>query len=345
MPTTNRPAKATVYVYDERNVKVSEAYPGHDNTQSIGGADYDLVKFKHDGAGRLQVRVDQQGDACTYGYDMANRLKEKQTRLHDGWTLNGDGLPSGTVKSLDSFEYDGADRIVSAERDRDITDDVYHNRCEIAYDDLGRKSSEKLLPKASQPSNSYEVGYEHDNENLLSKITFPDNADVDRTYTPRRLLDLVTYSGGGHNGKLLDDRTYDAAGRLWKCELGNDLLTEYKYRDDNNGKDDLVQEIRTYYLGANGTDEHDLRKFTYTYDDNKNKLEEEVTRGTGLWDYSFGTNVPAQYDDSDRLTNGFVRMATRCRIGFCLQLAIGAILVKQVKLLKTKPAPIRTCTN
>ena len=47
---------ATLYTYDARNLKTSEAFPGHGPTSAIGDADYDLVSFSYDAAHRSRCR-------------------------------------------------------------------------------------------------------------------------------------------------------------------------------------------------------------------------------------------------------------------------------------------------
>ena len=74
----------TVYTYNARSQKDSEAFPGHNPSSVVGDTDYDKVLFAFDLAGRVERRTDQLGDTCTYVYDM------RQSRHTEGLSHGGE---------------------------------------------------------------------------------------------------------------------------------------------------------------------------------------------------------------------------------------------------------------
>ncbi len=74
---------------------------------------------------------------------------------------------------------------------------------------------------------------------------------------------------------------------------GNGKVTTFAYRDDTNGKDNMLASIST--PGVTTLD--------YSYDANKNKTAEVIDGGTGTMS-QWGFSVPGtDYDDDDRLVN------------------------------------------
>jgi RHS repeat-associated protein len=253
---------ATVYTYDARNLKTSEAFPGHGPTSSIGDADYDLVGFTYDAARRIAVKTDQQGDTATHNYDLAGRLTSRDY-------LGGAVSPLADQSDTDTFTYDSAGRMTSATSGR------YNNVVAMGYDNASRLVSESLTAYGQ----TYMVGSGFDAANRKTSITYPDGKVVSRGYTARDLLSQITY-----DGSVVDTRTYDNGGRLSTSLYGNGIGTTWNYRNDN-----LVSSItRTNLTGAD---------FNYTYDANKNKTSETIS-GV-MAPYGFDSTG---YDNQDRLT-------------------------------------------
>ncbi len=122
------PYKPTAWTYDARNLKLTEALPGHNAASQIGDADYDLKQFTYDLAGRVEVATDQKGDNVTHLYDMASRLLQRDYRLY-GQTA---------ISDSDVFTYGDAGRMASAESGR------YNNTVALGYDAAGRLTTESL---------------------------------------------------------------------------------------------------------------------------------------------------------------------------------------------------------
>lgn len=233
---------ATLYTYDARNLKTSEAFPGHGPTSSIGDADYDLVSFTYDAARRISVKTDQQGDTATHNYDLAGRLTSRDYQ-------GGPNSPLFGQSASDTFAYDAAGRMTSATSGR------YNNVVAMGYDNASRLVSESLTAYGQ----TYTVGSGFDAANRKTSITYPDGALVERGYSARDQLAEIKYAGS-----VIDTRTYDNGGRLTTSQYGNGIGTTWSYRNDN-----LVSSItRTNLTGAD---------FSYTYDANKNKTSETIS--------------------------------------------------------------------
>jgi RHS repeat-associated protein len=274
---------ATLYTYDSRNLKVSEAFPGHNPASSVGDADYDQCLYAFDAARRLSLKTDQLGDTVTPNWDMANRLVSRDYRLE----VNS---PSGTIADTDEFEYDDASRLVQADSGR------YNNTVEMTYDNASRRTGEDLSVNYGT-ARTYTVDMVYDAANRLTQITYPDGSVVERDYTDRNQLDDVDYTPSGGAAAAVADFVYDVGMREIQRTHGNGIVTDREYdRDDNYVTKIDVNKGMTAYPGLT---------FTYGaggYDANKNVLAE--TTGAPMAGYSWTTSGGATgpYDDEDRLT-------------------------------------------
>lgn len=264
------PQKATVWTYDVRNLKVTEAYPGHNPASQIGDADYDKKLFGYDLAGRPDLFTDQQGDTVRHGFDMANRIVRRDYRTRDN-------SPDGQIADSDTFAFDDAGRIRSATSGR------YNNTVSLAYTDgAGRLTGESLTVNFGQ-ERTYSVQSQYDAANRRTQITYPDGSVVARGYTARDQLEQV-----GYNGNVAASFAYDDGGRRTTRILGDTpgTVTTWSYVGRN---DNLIMGI---------SDNRGIVSFAYTYDPNKNKLTETIGGAT----QQYGFTVPAGgYDAEDRL--------------------------------------------
>ena len=76
-----------------------------------GDADYGIVEFSYDAAGRLKVRTDQKGDFVTHLYDLAGRRTSREYRSF-GKTAADD------ADDTDTFTFDEDGNILSAVKGR-----------------------------------------------------------------------------------------------------------------------------------------------------------------------------------------------------------------------------------
>ena len=253
--------KITEYAYEERNLLIKTTYPDHVDLTNPGDSDYGIVECTFDGANRKTVCTDQLGDTITYEYDMANRLEKRKYRL----------LGAGVDESEDSFTYDAASRLLTAEKGR------YDNICTYEYDESSRMTSETLTINGK----NYTSVHEYDDANRETKCTYPDSSVVNKKFTDRDQLESVYFVSLNDIAQY----SYDIGMRETVKTLGNGLVSTKVYgRDDN-----LMTAITV-------TGKVDL-SFTYDYDENKNLIDE--TR-TGVLS---GTGFIAGYDSEDRVTS------------------------------------------
>ena len=264
---TDAENQVTLYDYNARGEKIRETYPDHVSGAAVGTAGYGIVQFSYDPAGRIRMKTDQQGDTCTFTYNLAGQLLSRAYRT-------AANSPSGTVADSDTFTYDRAGRMLTALSGR------YANTVTLAYDHAGRLASEGLTIAGQ----TYSVGRTYDVRGLEATLSYPGGAVVQRSYTPRRQLQQTSYLGA-----VVESRTYDAAGRHATSTYGNAAVTTNSYRLDN-----LLASRATSHAGS-----EQLGTYSYSWDANKNKTAETIgAQGSG-----FGFSVPAGgYDQEDRLT-------------------------------------------
>ncbi|MFO0078981.1 MAG: hypothetical protein ACK55N_07825, partial [Planctomycetota bacterium] len=267
-----------------------ETYPDHVSGAAVGTAGYGIVEFSYDPAGRIRMKTDQQGDTCTFNYNLAGQLLSRAYRTRAN-------SPSGTVADSDTFTYDRAGRMLTALSGR------YANTVTLAYDHAGRLASEgltiagqtkrrrreigdwgRLCREPSMPRQQLAQSVPVPVFPLEATLSYPGGAVVQRSYTPRRQLQQTSYLGA-----VVESRTYDAAGRHATSTSGNAAVTTNSYRLDN-----LLASRATSHAGS-----EQLGTYSYSWDANKNKTAETIgAQGSG-----FGFSVPAGgYDQADRLT-------------------------------------------
>ena len=258
------PYKPTAWTYDARNLKLTEALPGHNPASQIGDADYDLKQFTYDLAGRVEVTTDQKGNNVTHLYDLASRLLQRDYRLFN----------QTAISDSDVFSYGDAGHMASAESGR------YNNTVAFDYDAAGRLTSESLTVTFGQTT-TYTVQSAYDAANRRTGITYPDGSVVARSYTDRDQLAQIDY-----NSSMVATFAYDPGLRRTSRTLGDTPGTQTAWvygRQDN-----LPTAISSDIAGAS---------FTYTYDANKNKLTEGIS--SLMANYGFSSTA---YDPADRLT-------------------------------------------
>ncbi|OYP36784.1 hypothetical protein CGZ80_06960 [Rhodopirellula sp. MGV] len=262
---TDAEDQVTSYTYDDAGTKLTETYPDHVPSSTIGQAGYGIVTFTPDATGRTVQRTDQQGDTCDYTYDLAGRLSSKAYTGHASGPLSGQS-------HTDTFTYDDASRMLTAVSGR------YGNTVTYTYDDAGRKASEAIQIGGQ----TYTVLTDYDVAGQVSKLTYPDGKEVDRTYTDRGQL-----AGIDFDSTTIDTRTYDDGGRMLSSTYNNGVGETRAYNNDNT-----LASIS--FSGAS------IGNFSYDWDANKNKTSEGIT-GTMS---GFGFDVGASgYDDEDRLVS------------------------------------------
>jgi RHS repeat-associated protein len=255
----------TSYTYDTAGNKLTEVYPDHVPSSTIGQAGYGIVSFTPDATGRTVQRTDQQGDTCDFTYDLAGRLLSKLYTGHASGPLSGQ---SGT----DSFTYDDASRMLTAVSGR------YGNTVSYTYDEAGRKATEALTIGGQ----TYTTATVYDVTGQVSKLTYPDGKEVDRSYSERGQLTGIDF-----DGTTIDTRTYDDGGRMLTSSYNNGVGETRAYNNDNT-----LASIN--FSGAA------IGNLSYNWDANKNKTSEGITGTMSGYGFDVGTSG---YDDEDRLVS------------------------------------------
>lgn len=109
---------------------------------------------------RPRVKTDQLGDTCTYLYDLAGRLLEKQFAAAPG----SPNLPDDGENDI--FTYDAASRLLTATSQR------YDNVVTYTWTDDGLIASESLTIPASAPGSgqTYTVQRGYDTDDRLRRV-------------------------------------------------------------------------------------------------------------------------------------------------------------------------------
>jgi RHS repeat-associated protein len=265
-------SQVTGYTYSARGEKLTETYPDHTGGNP-GDTTYGIVTFVYDNAGRTMRKQDQLGDTCTYLYDLAGRMTQRDYRLK----VNS---PSSTIADSDTFTFNRVGRILTAVSGR------YSNTVGHGYDLVGRKSTESLTTNGQ----TYTITTDYNVRGELIKYTYPDSSIQDRSYHANGALNQLKL-----DGNTISTRSYDDGTRLTGETLGNGVTETRAYSNDN-----LLTSIT---FGGTGTA---IGNLSYTWDANKNKTSETI--GGVMADYSF-TSGGTTYDNEDRLT-GYARSGT-----------------------------------
>ncbi len=243
----------TAYEYNARGEKIKETHPDHVSGATVGTTGYGIVEFAYDPAGRMLRKTDQAGDTCTFNYDLAGRMTQRDYRTQAN-------SPSGTIADSDTFTFDRASRMLTAVSGR------YANTVTNVYDLMGRHQEEKLTIAGQ----TYSVGYEYDNLGRRNKTTYPNGTLVERTFTERGQLHTTKY-----DANVEDTRTYDDGGRLITSGYRNGVTTTYAYRNVSGNKDNLLASISFAHPSGAATNRL-VGDLTYSWDANKNKTKETI---------------------------------------------------------------------
>src|SRR5690606_4486352 len=122
------------------------------------------------------------------------------------------------IADSDTFTYAAASRMLTA------VSGPYSNTVTLTYDAAGRKTTESLTISG----HTYPSGTQYDAAGRVSKLTYPNAAELIRTYTVRG--QLATISVGS---TTYDTRTYDDGGRLLSSSYYNGVSETRSYNDDN----------------------------------------------------------------------------------------------------------------
>ena len=262
---TDAENQTTAYVYDDYARQVETIWPDHVAGSNPGDIGYGITRQAYDDLNRLTRKTDQLGVTISFVYDAAGRLLSRDYR-------NKANSPIGSINDSDSFTYDAASRMLTANSGR------YQNSVAFAYDTAGRKISESF----TMANQTYVVGTEYDAAGRESKLIYPDDCEVHRSYTARGQLYQVSQKIPGGSLTVIDTRVYDDAGRMISSSYGNGVSQMHSYNSDNTLSG----------IAFNGAA---IGNLAYTWDANHNKLSESISGAMSSYGFT------ASYDAEDRL--------------------------------------------
>ena len=100
----------------------------------------------------------------------------------------------------------------------------YSNTVTYSYDDAGRQASESIQIGGQ----TYTTLTEYDAAGQVSKLTYPDGKEVERSYSTRGQLTGIDF-----DGTTIDTRTYDDGGRMLTSSYNNGVSETRAYNNDN----------------------------------------------------------------------------------------------------------------
>ena len=263
--------KTTSYTYNPVNLNTEITFADHQQGSNYNQPGYGKVQFGFDAAYQNFSRTDQTGAVIEQYHDLAGRIVRRDYKA----SANG-----GVIDS-DTLTYDRVNRLLTGHKGR------FNNTITNTYDIAGRIASESLTIE----NQTYTVGKKYDVRNLVSEITYSDGSVVNREYTSRGQLYQVKYGG-----VVYDTRTYDDGGRPETITYKNGVVTTDIWRNDSNGKDDLLTEIRTDHPSGVTSVNDKVGHLFLAHDANKNITWTNI--GGLMNPYGFKNS---SYDSEDRL--------------------------------------------
>jgi RHS repeat-associated protein len=180
---------------DAKNQVTTYEYDLLGRQTRVGYPDGFSEEFAYDEAGNLIEQKDQLGTTVHHSFDDANRRISAQAQAGPGSEVLG--------PFTESFEWDGAGRLLSAQSGGIVT--------ERSYDSLGRTIAEKV--------DGREIRYQLDDAGNAETTTFDSGYQVARTFDG---LDRVSQVLG--NQQLAGSFEYRGQNALEKAVLGNGLI-------------------------------------------------------------------------------------------------------------------------
>ncbi len=227
---------------------------------AIGGGTPQKTTYAYDSEGRVETVTLHSGAKREVSYEFSGVLDKVEYYN-----------TSSTLVSTDEYSYDAFLRRTASDS---TVDSVTHT---FTYTDRGQLDTDTT----NYSSQDYVVNYDYDSRGRLNKTTYPSGRAVEYAFTNQGKIDTVKW-----NGTQIEDRTYDALGRLTNVDRAN--VDESRAYDSS----DRVTSIANTNLGT----------ATYTYDANSNKLGETWTGVLSSWSFSTedsGASDTDGYDDED----------------------------------------------
>ena len=173
---------------------------------------YGIWSYEYDAASNLVEVTDPKSQEVDYGYDELNRVLTEDY-AGDAGTEIMYGYDSGT---------NGIGRLSSATTTAVVT--------EYGYNAVGNVATET----ETIDSVNYDTEYDYDRQGNITKITYPDDAEVQYTYNTAGLLEAIAKkeSGEGSFSDVISDFDYAPTGKVTHKQYANGAETTDIY-DEN----------------------------------------------------------------------------------------------------------------
>ena len=268
----------TTYQYDEIGNPVSFTDAENHTTSYTHASLFGLTKitypdstyeeYEYDSVGNLITFTDANGNDVTYTYDAVYRLVEIEYEDQSTVSLTYD-LNSNKTRMDDDVPSTG-------------------DYAEYSYDNWNRLISETR--HISQ--DALALSFEYDVASRLTKLTYPDNAQILYTYDDLgRTTEIKRYVDGANDEILMDGTQYSTESFLTQFDYGNDLRATYSYDSRDRPSAFEVKNGATYYVDLD-----------YTWDDDNNITQ--LVNGWRDTDTDWNSDTESySYDGLDRLTS------------------------------------------
>lgn len=257
------------FTYDVMNRVVSR-------TDAVGATE----AFEYDLNGNLVKTTDRRGQVNTFTYDALNRLIQESyadgSIVRNSYDARGRQVRiDDSASGVQTFQYDALGRLTR--------ETAANGSIDYAYDAISRTVSRQVV---GQP----EVTYSYDKVGNLLAAANP-QASVDFTYdTLNRRIQLDRGNG------VTTTQSYDALSRILSIEHknANGVIDRQTYSYDKVGnRKSLQNDLGAPFITQSADAEYDAANrltrrgdFTYTYDQNGNRLTKTGPEGTTdyTWD-------------------------------------------------------------
>ena len=291
-----------VHLRDSQNNEKWFRYDGLSRKLFMNDPDRGTMLYTYDDASNLRETVDAKAQHIQYTYDGVNRL------LTENY-LNGLPSPPWRPLSTNSVVYHYDSPVPNLPLGDNTTATAQNTKGFLAYvEDLSGEEHTsydsrarvqwvaKRLPDPLITDNrsliTYTTRFIYDSLDRVTRLTYPDNDQVDYQYNGRNLLQRII---GGPSGNIISNITYQPSAQLAQIDYGNAVRTTYAYDP----------RLRLNSLNTVGTSStSSLISFGYQFDGVSNIKQITDTRPTSA--------IPAsdprrntqlfQYDDLFRLT-------------------------------------------
>ena len=251
-------------------------------TNALGNTTAFTYNVENNSTGLTDSKSNQYG----YAYDPLNRVKTftYPDSSAESYTYDADGdltTLTNRATQIISNVYDGADRLTTKTWNG-ATNTVFN----YSHDDANRLTGITKVTGSTTNSNisySYNaanqttgtveegltVGYQYDNAQRISQVSYPSGAQANYSYTALSKLSSIIDEGSN----TISSFTYDNAGRVTKKAFANGLEDDYTYDD--------ASRVTKIVLCQSSNTSNVVQSFQYGYDNVGNRLWVEYASGSG----------------------------------------------------------------